>query len=1012
MQKLHLGRQAQDDSLGLNNIPASVARQILGVQPVDNFVQGSANLTASSGDATAAVVLTGPFVYSDTADYSDVAGKLPNVGIYALKSTDTVGSLATTFLQNAEVLLVDTTTSSHPQAANGKEIKAFVSVVVATGVTTLAYYIDNGDGTYTATTLPAAHTLQYQYQQRFTFGTMGRHALSNKKFFSGTVDTAVTNDLEQIIKDLYGDLGYGFLNTGNGALGTSVLKTINNHLALTASAHHASAIDVSNVAGLVDGAGQPVVDVQAAVLSIFTTAKNTSDSLSAHLLNAQGAHDSSAIFFDGTGTHYMVPGTNALDPFFQKNAAFALGSLDTALNALAGAVTTAGTATTAELHAIEAGVGLTTGTGVYVADATTNYLTAATSIMNANKKLDTQAKVTADALVAETAARTDADTAIHTELTGVEGGAGLTAGTGAYVANGAAHYTSLATSLKTADDALDTALNTHVVNATGAHAASAIAVTAAGNQTHTNAQTAIDGLQTALDALSGGGSGSVASVQAELDAAEAALGLNTNGTYSPFTGSNFLAGGTINSQKKAIAELDNQLGLSNDALAAETAARLAANAAGATALAAVQSELDATQAGAGLGTAGAYTADPTTNYLTAATSLMNADFRLDARVKVNADANTATQAELDAVEAGAGLSAAGAYVADATTNYIKTAVSLFDADKKIDAQVKTNTDAIAAIGTGSLVAIQNEIDTIETGAGLNTDGTYTADAATNYLTTASSLKNADFKLDAQVKVNTTAITTEAAARAAADTAEATARANADTAEATARAAADAALQTELDAAEAGAGLNANGTYTADGTTNYITGATSLKNADFLLDAQVKINSDAVNAEATSRANADTAEAAARTAADNALRTELRAAETGAGLTSGTGAYVADATKTYINNATTLFNADQKLDIALKALADSIVASSSANGTPVDSEHLTLVHDGATGDDYFLTSFPMVANCVPFLDLNGALLNLNDFTVVNHTDGFRRKILMNAGSGVVAGDVAYAWYRKV
>lgn len=55
----------------------------------------------------------------------------------------------------------------------------------------------------------------------------------------------------------------------------------------------------------------------------------------------------------------------------------------------------------------------------------------------------------------------------------------------------------------------------------------------------------------------------------------------------------------------------------------------------------IGSELNDTQAGAGLGTNGAYTADSTTNYLTAATSLANADKLLDGQAKTNADAITA-----------------------------------------------------------------------------------------------------------------------------------------------------------------------------------------------------------------------------------------------------------------------------------------------------------------------------------------------------------------------------------
>lgn len=55
------------------------------------------------------------------------------------------------------------------------------------------------------------------------------------------------------------------------------------------------------------------------------------------------------------------------------------------------------------------------------------------------------------------------------------------------------------------------------------------------------------------------------------------------------------------------------------------------------------------------------------------------------------------------------------------------------------------------------------------------------------------------------------------------------------------------LQTELDDTQTGAGLGTDGSYTADGGANYIDSATSLYNADQLLDAQVKANADAIAA---------------------------------------------------------------------------------------------------------------------------------------------------------------------
>ena len=54
-----------------------------------------------------------------------------------------------------------------------------------------------------------------------------------------------------------------------------------------------------------------------------------------------------------------------------------------------------------------------------------------------------------------------------------------------------------------------------------------------------------------------------------------------------------------------------------------------------------------------------------------------------------------------------------------------------------------------------------------------------------------------------------------------------------------------ALQTELDATQAGAGLGADGAYTANGSANYISSVTTLQAADNALDTQIKANADAI-----------------------------------------------------------------------------------------------------------------------------------------------------------------------
>ena len=60
--------------------------------------------------------------------------------------------------------------------------------------------------------------------------------------------------------------------------------------------------------------------------------------------------------------------------------------------------------------------------------------------------------------------------------------------------------------------------------------------------------------------------------------------------------------------------------------------------------------------------------------------------------------------------------------------------------------------AIKVYVDGKLSTIQAELDATQTGAGLNTNGTYTANASSNYIQTAISLKDADNKLDAEIKL--------------------------------------------------------------------------------------------------------------------------------------------------------------------------------------------------------------------------------------------------------------------
>ena len=189
--------------------------------------------------------------------------------------------------------------------------------------------------------------------------------------------------------------------------------------------------------------------------------------------------------------------------------------------------------------------------------------------------------------------------------------------------------------------------------------------------------------------------------------------------------------------------------------------------------------------------------------------------------------SSALQTEINNIEASLGnfINADGTFTATALDALVSIdltgATSLVDVLVKLD-QAITDVDVSA-----QLIPIQEEIDAIEVGAGLETDGSYVADATTNYLTAASSLKDADKKLDTAVKANADAIT---AAQAAIDALE-----NGGVAD----------LQAELDATQVGAGLEVDGAYVAPVGSNYLGAATSLKAADTALDAAIKVNADGI-----------------------------------------------------------------------------------------------------------------------------------------------------------------------
>ena len=151
----------------------------------------------------------------------------------------------------------------------------------------------------------------------------------------------------------------------------------------------------------------------------------------------------------------------------------------------------------------------------------------------------------------------------------------------------------------------------------------------------------------------------------------------------------------------------------------------------------VEDMLDPTQAGAGLAADGSYFTNTATNYIGTATNLVSADELLDAAVKAvqdDVDANELVSDNAESVLSGR---------LDILENDPTTATAL--------AGVQSDVDANQTASETADMALQSELDASQAGSGLAADGSYMANAAGNHISTAISLSDADDKLDAAVK---------------------------------------------------------------------------------------------------------------------------------------------------------------------------------------------------------------------------------------------------------------------
>lgn len=272
---------------------------------------------------------------------------------------------------------------------------------------------------------------------------------------------------------------------------------------------------------------------------------------------------------------------------------------------------------------------------------------------------------------------------------------------------------------------------------------------------------------------------------------------------------------------------------------------------------ALQSEINATQTGAGLEDNGSYVPESTATYVSDATSLKDADTKLDEELaRVEKARKDVTGQDTDEYVPNVSL----------TTRpiaYISDAESLNDADVKLDEaiQILANetlknvvVDGVSGVVTENIAAISISADTIPIGPFEEYTGRATTphpihddysvleaikQVDTNFVEFVGTVNGKVQELSGNVQ--TLSASTKAFS---AKTVAEIARLDTKISDETTRAkAAEKSLQDELDATQNGAGLNGDGTYKSHDSQSegmvYITTATSIDNATVLLDKGIQ-----------------------------------------------------------------------------------------------------------------------------------------------------------------------------
>jgi len=421
-------------------------------------------------------------------------------------------------------------------------------------------------------------------------------------------------------------------------------------------------------------------------------------------------------------------------------------------------VKTQSNATDVKLDKAVIGAGLSE-TGEYVVPTESNYIDASTSVADAVTLLDGAAKDNADAIAAENSRAVGAEEAVDAKVTDeitrattkenllgssidlVEASTGLTVD-GAYVAKTESNYINSSTSIDGSVVLLDTAIKTVDDRAVAAEDALGVRVTELEEDVGGATGDLADLVTTTKENLVA----AINEVKVQSNATDDNLiseDENTSGSsivgYDGHNGTKGLFSITSGKVDDAIDSIVTKI----DSEAKDVDDYIIAT----------DLKIDTMKTSAGLAVDGTYVIKTDTNYLNTSSSLDGAVVLLDTAVKTSDDRAVAAEGAISTRVTGLE-TYVGTNIGDLTTLTTEAKDDLVVAINEVDA----NADSAQSDATAALT----KVDVIEASAGLSEDGAYVASTGSNYVVTATTLKEADDLLDAQIKINADDIAAEKA----------------------------------------------------------------------------------------------------------------------------------------------------------------------------------------------------------------------------------------------------------